>query len=95
MRKFLIVSICFTAISLKAQQPMETEEANLIHAKTLEISATYEYQTSEAGQEIALPFGFAYGITNNLEFMIEPVPYTKIISLNKAEQSALEILKQL
>ncbi len=63
----------------KAQeQPLETEEAILIHAKTFVVNTTYEYQTSADGQESALPLAFAYGISNRVEFAVEPVPFTKI-----------------
>ncbi len=75
---FIVGFFCLLTVTVNAQQPMETEEAILIPAKTLAISATYEYQTSADGKESALPFAFAYGITDRLEIAVEPVPYTHI-----------------
>lgn len=73
-------AFCMCSLYSQAQQPMETEEANLLQAKLLEVSATYEFQTSVNGTENALPFAIAYGISDRLEIAVEPVPYTSIKS---------------
>ena len=45
----------------------------------MEFESTVEYQTSPDGKEFALPFALTYGITDRLEFLLEPVIYTRIM----------------
>jgi hypothetical protein len=59
-------------------QILETETARLVGKGVLEIGSNFEYQTSSDGHEYALPFALEYGLTNQLEFLIEPVAYTAI-----------------
>jgi hypothetical protein len=77
-KKMFINAILWSAIIAIAQQPLETEVAHLLRAKSFEVNATYEYQTSVDGRESALPFAFAYGLYDRLEIMVEPVPSTHI-----------------
>lgn len=59
-------------------QILETETARMLGKGVLEIGTNFEYQTSSEGYEAALPFALEYGLTNRLEFLIEPVAYTAI-----------------
>lgn len=43
-----------------------------------EVSGNFEYQISSEGHEAALPFAVEYGVTDRLEFLVEPVAYTAI-----------------
>jgi hypothetical protein len=61
-----------------AQGTLETETARMLPRGALEASAAYEYQLSSEGTEGALPFAFEVGVTNRLEFLVEPVAYTAI-----------------
>ena len=63
-------------ISLYAGLPLETETARLPKAHTIELDATYEYQTSNEGKEMAAPLAVTYGITDKMELLVEPVFYT-------------------
>src|SRR5260221_9646082 len=65
-------------ISLYSQQPLETETARLLKAKSLEFEGTFEFQTSSEGTEKSVPIALIYGISNKFEFMVEPVLYTSI-----------------
>lgn len=67
---------CFGEAS--AQGILETETARLLPRGALEASTAYEHQVSSEGSEGALPFAFEYGVTNRLEFLVEPVAYTAI-----------------
>ncbi|MBI3811973.1 MAG: hypothetical protein HY283_07195 [Nitrospirae bacterium] len=64
--------------SAHAAQPLETETARLLEAGSLEIEGTFEYQTSSEGTETAVPMVFGYGLTDNLELLVEPAFYTAI-----------------
>ena len=85
MRTRYRVVLCFIACAisgsfqvLRAQQPLETETARPIAAGSIEIQNTFEYQSSDQGTELAVPFGFEYGITDRLSLLAEPVFYTSI-----------------
>lgn len=66
------------AASPCAAQTLETETAHLLNAGWWEIGNAYEFQTSTEGTETAIPFALTYGLTNNLELLVEPVAYTAI-----------------
>jgi hypothetical protein len=59
-------------------QILETETARPVGKGVFELSSNFEYQTSSEGHEVALPFAIEYGISNRLEFLVEPVAYTAI-----------------
>ena len=61
-----------------AAQILETETARPVGRGVFEIGSNFEYQTSSEGHEVALPFAIEYGLSNRLEFLVEPVPYTAI-----------------
>jgi len=64
-------SVCFA-------QTLETETARLLPAGWWKTGSAYEFQRSSEGTEAALPFLAEYGVTDNLELIMEPVPYTAI-----------------
>lgn len=81
MRKPRSLPVLFAlalASGARASQPLETETARFLPRGTFEAEGTLEYQTSSQGQETALPAAFSYGVTNGLELLVEPVPYTAI-----------------
>ena len=61
-----------------AGQTLETETARLLPHGTAEGGAGFEIQTSGEGVESAIPLVINYGATDNLEIVVEPVPYTSI-----------------
>jgi hypothetical protein len=61
-----------------AAQVLETETARMLPKHSWEIGGAYELQTSGEGREGALPFAIEYGLTDWLDLLIEPVPYTAI-----------------
>lgn len=63
---------------LYAGQPLETETARPLKAGWFKVENTFEYQTSSEGTEMAVPLAVEYGITDNLEILVEPVFYTAI-----------------
>lgn len=65
-------------VSPAPAQILETETARPVGKGVFEIGSNFEYQTSTEGHEVALPFAIEYGISNRLEFMVEPVAYTAI-----------------
>ena len=73
-----LASLC-VALPTRASQPLETETARLPEAGALEFESTVECQTSSDGQELAIPLALTYGITDRLEFLVEPVLYTRIM----------------
>jgi hypothetical protein len=59
-------------------QALETESARLLRAGSLVVAQNVEFQTSSDGTETALPFSIEYALTDRLELLVEPVPYTAI-----------------
>lgn len=59
-------------------QSLETETARLLPAHWWKIGNAFEFQKSPEGTEAALPFAIEYGLSDNLELLVEPVPYTAI-----------------
>ena len=66
------------APAVAAAQNLETETARLLPAGWWKIGNAFEFQTSTEGKEAATPFAVEYGLTDNLELLVEPVPYTTI-----------------
>lgn len=66
------------AASSGAAQMLETETARLLPARWWKIGNAFEFQTSSEGTETAIPVAIEYGLTNRLELLVEPVPYTAI-----------------
>ena len=64
--------------SAGASQVLETETARLLPAHAWKLGSAFEFQTSSEGREAAIPFAIEYGLTNRLELVVEPVPYTAI-----------------
>ena len=66
------------SISPLAAQMLETETARPLGRGVFEVSGNFEYQTSSDGHEAAVPFAAEYGLTDRLEFLLEPVAWTTI-----------------
>jgi hypothetical protein len=73
-----IAAACVSSAAPLFAQVLETETARPLRRGELEVGAGYEFQHSREGDEIAIPFGFEYGLTNRLGLLVEPVPYTAI-----------------
>jgi hypothetical protein len=80
--RFVILLGVFTlyipSTLLYAADPLETETARLLKAGLFQVESTFEYQVSKDGTEFAVPLAFEYGITNNLQILVEPVVFTAI-----------------
>ena len=74
----LVLSLLVGAPRISASQTLETETARLLPAHWWKIGNAFEFQTSGDGTEAALPFAIEYGISDNLELLVEPVPYAAI-----------------
>lgn len=59
-------------------QTLETETARLLSRGGFEVAAGVERQASSEGRELAVPIAFEFGLTDALELIVEPVPYTAI-----------------
>jgi hypothetical protein len=59
-------------------QTLETETARLVPAGGFEVTNNFEFQRSSEGTETTIPLAFAWGITDRLELLVEPVVYTAI-----------------
>jgi hypothetical protein len=70
--------LCTLAPAASRAQMLETETARLLRRGQSKIEMSYEFQRSGEGTESALPFAVEYGLTNRLEILAEPVPYTAI-----------------
>jgi hypothetical protein len=64
--------------STGAAQTLETETARLLPPHRWEIGNAFEFQKSSEGTETAIPIAIEYGLSNRLELLVEPVPYTTI-----------------
>ena len=73
-----VVVLSIVTPSICRSQMLETETARLLSAGRWEIGNAFEFQTSAEGTETAVPFAIEYGLTDNLELLVEPVPYTAI-----------------
>jgi len=72
----LLLAGCVASVSVA--QTLETETARLIPAGWWKTGSAYEFQRSSQGTESAVPFLAEYGVTENLELVMEPVPFTAI-----------------
>jgi hypothetical protein len=59
-------------------QTLETETARLLAHGAWKLGGTYEFQTSADGREGAMPLLAEYGLSDRVELLVEPVPYTAI-----------------
>src|SRR6202022_329848 len=57
---------------------METETARVLKPGRVEVGTAFEFQTSPAGEEYALPMAIEFGVFPRVEALIEPVPFTSI-----------------
>lgn len=74
----IVLMISVIASRQAAGQALETETARLLPRGAFELGHNFEFQTSREGRELALPFAFEIGLSNRLEFLVEPVAYTSI-----------------
>ena len=65
-------------VRVGSAQLLETETARLPKKRVLELASNFEFQTSSEGREYAVPLAVEYGVTDRLEFLVEPVAYTAI-----------------
>jgi Putative MetA-pathway of phenol degradation len=66
------------AATCRGGQPLETETARLVRRGSFEVEMGVEHQSSSQGTELALPFAIAYGLSNRVELLVEPVPFSSI-----------------
>ena len=85
--RLLLIAASVLPQSAWCGQPLETESARLARRGRLAIELGAERQTSSAGTETALPFALEYGISDRLELVVEPVPYTLIHDKGVPKQS--------
>jgi hypothetical protein len=64
--------------SAQGDLAMETETARVLKPGRVELGTAFEFQTSPAGEEYALPMAIEFGVLPRLEALIEPVPFTSI-----------------
>lgn len=74
----LVSTLLVVHATASTAQTLETETARLLPARRWEIGSAFELQKSGDGTEAAIPFAFEYGLTNRVELLVEPVPYTAI-----------------
>ena len=74
----LIPTLLALTAATGAAQTLETETARLLPARWWKVGNALEFQASSEGTEAALPIAIEYGLTNRLELLVEPVPYTAI-----------------
>ena len=74
----LVLALLAFAAGGAAAQTLETETARLLPARWWKLGSAFEFQTSAEGTEAAMPLAVEYGLTDNLELLVEPVPYTAI-----------------
>jgi hypothetical protein len=75
------LTLCFGLASagpVLAAAPLETETARFAPAGTFENDSALEVQWSGDGREAALPLAFEYALSDRLELLAEPVPFTSI-----------------
>ena len=76
--KHVLLALLVWAPRIGATQTLETETARLLPAHWWKLGNAFEFQRSGEGTEAAMPFAIEYGIADNLELLVEPVPYTAI-----------------
>ena len=72
---------------------METETARVLSPGHVEVGTAFEFQTSPAGEEYALPMAIEFGVLPRLEALIEPVAVTSINRKAYRLPPALEMWK--
>ena len=75
---FLGLSLLVGVAGSGTAQSLETETARLLPAHWWKIGNAFEFQRSSEGTEAAMPLAIEYGIRDDLELLVEPVPYTAI-----------------
>jgi len=75
---FAALVLAGSARSVCVAQTLETETARLVPAGWWKVGTAFELQTSSEGREGAAPFLAEYGLSDHLELVLEPVPYTAI-----------------
>ena len=78
MRLAVVAMVASVLTTPMSAQTLETETARLLHRGWWKTGAAFETQTSADGRESALPLLLEYGLTDRLELLVEPVPYTAI-----------------
>jgi hypothetical protein len=68
-----VVGVVFGIAAITSGQVLETETARPLAKGTFELGGNLEVQTSSEGRELDVPLVVAYGLTNQLELLIEPV----------------------
>jgi hypothetical protein len=61
-----------------AGPPLETETARVPEQGAVTVENVFEAQDAPDGNEFALPLALTYGLTDRVELLVEPVPYTFI-----------------
>lgn len=78
--RYLIIAVSLIVAGSNAlgDLAMETETARVLKPGRIEVGTAFEFQTSPAGEEYALPMAIEFGVLPRLEALIEPVPFTSI-----------------
>jgi hypothetical protein len=74
----LVSTLFLLSATTSAAQMLETETARLLPARAWKVGNAFEFQTSSEGTEAAVPVAIEYGLTDRVELLVEPVPYTAI-----------------
>src|SRR5258706_806207 len=74
----IVLILAASAPGVCVAQTLETETSRLVPAGWWKVGTAFELQTSSEGREGAAPFLAEYGLTDHLELVLEPVPYTAI-----------------
>lgn len=69
----------FLSAGFLAAQTLETETAHLLPDRAWTTGAAFEVQSSRDGRERALPLLIEYGLTDRIELVLEPIPYSAIL----------------
>lgn len=74
----LVVAVLLAIAAPAGAQILETETARIPLPGHLAFGTGYEFQTSAAGTEHAVPIAVELGVTNRFSLLVEPVLYTAI-----------------
>ena len=91
-RTICLAALVLVVLGLPAPAPagmLETETVRFLPAGHFKFAAGYEYQTSPDGSESALPLEFEWGISDRLEFALEPVANVRIAPKGRAAESGM------
>jgi hypothetical protein len=75
----LAALIVVTASVTARAQTLETETARLLPHGAWKLGAALETQRGRDGRERAVPLLLEYGLVDNIELTLEPIPYTAIL----------------